>query len=362
MFFSKPYRILLLILFSPIFLFAQDVSFANYIVIDSTANHGLVYPRKDGKIDFKTSRIGKITVYDAIQVKEFTYNKKLFDSYSFQNKREFYERVVTGEDTLYRKGHTYLIRSNNAPLEMNRKNFRSVLKEKLNCSGDVAQFSKVIYTPSAIKNVVTLSNTGRCDLNNLRYRKFGIYAGYNFFQFNGSMVDGASLSGGGQSPTAGIFGDFPVFRRKTLYFTFDVGFISLVDALISSSSSSTYRTADVKLSGITASPIGVKWVFNKKLKPYFRAGITASYLNITSSAGYLTSTLTAASDVNSALILIKSSSGGLYGLNTGAGIQLPLGKRKNLHIELRYTYATGADFDPLTLGYFAGSLFVGFNI
>jgi len=359
---NKLFRIILVIVFSPIFLFAQDGSFSNYIVIDSISNHGLVYPRKDGKIDFKTNRKGQVTVYDATQVKEFTYNKKLFDSYSFQGKKEFYERVVTGEDTLYRKGHTYLIRSNNAPLEMDRKNFRSVLKEKLNCSGDAAQFSRVIYTPSSIKNIVMLSNAGQCDLNSLRYRKFGVYAGYTFFQFNGSMVDGASLSGGSQGAMAGIFGDFPVFRRKNLYFTFDAGFISSVDALISSSSSNTYRTADIKLSGITVTPIGAKWVFNRKLSPYIRAGLTFSYLNVTSNAGYLTSTVTPSYEVNSALILIKNSAGGLYGLNTGGGIQVPISKRKNLHVELRYTYATGADFDPLNLGYSAGSIIAGFNI
>ena len=106
---------------------------------------------------------------------------------------------------------------------------------------------------------------------------------------------------------------------------------------------------------------GIKWILNQsKVKMYLRAGGLLSAQLIASPTGLLEATQS-----GSIIEITKQDvprEALLYGVMSGAGVQIPYSKRKNVHLEVKWMKSSNKDLRDLSLNFSGISFNTGFNI
>jgi len=329
----------------------------DYVLKDTIYFRGYVTQFKGGKILFQTDRKMPGFNYTANDIKEYQFQKRLFKSLSFGSNKEFVEQLATGDNNLYKKGDSFLINKGDDWILLNKSNFRTVLKERLQCS-DENIFARVRYSKSSVRNVVKLSNEGICNENNIQYRRFGVFAGYGtlshevvIYQTAGSNVRMKSQL---SSVMAGLFAEFPVYAQRKLYFTTEL-FMTHSEPMLFTDVLAQASYMKLKVNSVTI-PIGVKYAFtNTRVKPYARAAGSFSFVTI-DGPGYIV--VNESTIYTTTIRKFTKASSIFYGLHLGLGVEIPVSKRRGVFLETRYNLMPGGDFDFFSLNN-SGFFFVG---
>jgi len=336
--------------------FAQ-IKALDYVLKDTTHFRGYVTRLQGGKILFQTDRKLPGLNYTANDIKEYQFQKRVFKSLPFESKYVFVEQLELGDNNLYKKGDSLLINRGTDWITLTKSNFRTVLKERLQCQNENV-FSRVRYSKGSVRNAVQLSNEGKCNENNIQYRRFGVFAGYGslshevvIYHTEGSNVPMKSQVG---SMMAGVFAEFPVYTQKKLYFTTEL-FMTHSEPMLFTDVSAQASYMKLKVNSVTI-PIGVKYsLTSTRIKPYMRAAGSFSFVTI-DSPGYIV--VNESTTYTTTITKLTKTSSIFYGFHLGLGVEVPLSNRKGIFLETRYSLMPGGDFDFFSLNN-SGFFFVG---
>ena len=352
----------LMLFFSVFFIYhasAQRKS-SEYIEKDSAYVQGRVTYLGSDSVKFQETRKSVPIIYTAREIKEFHADGKTYESLLTAKGVKFYRRLVAAETALYKDKRNYLLKSQNRIVQLNAKNFRSVLQEHLDINGKDKSLSKVSYTEVALRNFVEGCTKGNCNTDHFPYRKFGVFPAYNLLSFNAVTHMPLSLQGNARSVSVGVFGDFPLYLPPSLFVTAELHFISTKASLYNESQGTTnYLGLDA--SGLMA-PLGVKWIFNQgRINSYMKGGALVTYMNI-NAPSVLIETISTGSDINISKHDIAHKNGFFYGIHAGVGAEIPYRYRKNFHVELKYLKTANSKFDQFKMNFSGVSILAGFNI
>src|SRR4051812_20977299 len=76
--------------------YGQEAS-GEYIVKDSVYSQGKVLPLSKGRIQFQKSPKETPVIYNALEIKEYSYDKKVFESLIINGNQKFLKRIVFGK-------------------------------------------------------------------------------------------------------------------------------------------------------------------------------------------------------------------------------------------------------------------------
>jgi hypothetical protein len=305
-----------------------------YIVKDSTYSMGKVVQLRRGRIQFQRSKKDTPVIYNALEIKEYGDDEKVYESLVINGNQTFLKRIVRGKANLYQGRSLYVLKIDSSLILFNKKDYRSVIGASIKCNGKDQTLSKLTYSKVALRNYVNSYNLNKCNLDNFPYKKFGAFAGYNLFQFNAFFEKSLTLKQNIATPTVGIFYDFPVYRPRSLFLTTELNWLYGKTFFYNENKNNSNYFA-VNVNGVN-SMFSTKWMLNQqKIKSYFKIGALISFLNTTSPTGVIKTT---SNDdvINITRRDISKSSTFLYGLTSGIGMEVPLKKRKNFHFEIRY--------------------------
>jgi hypothetical protein len=306
----------------------------DFIATDSSLTTGKVSSLGNGKFEFRHHRKSPPILFGPNDVREYGQGDYVYESLEIRGERIFYKRLASGPATLYKNKKSYLFKFNDSLTHLDKQNYRAVFERTVVCEGGPELISTVAFNSASMANFLNRVNRGKCNQGNLPYRKFGLYAGYNLIQVNVDFNQTTSFNDGANAITIGLFFDYPVYKPRSLYVT---GELLVTSWQVSNYEEKGNQTKYVGLD-ITAFvvPLGVKWVFpDGNVKPYVKAGGAFSYLKFNSPPEYFTTTSS-----NGLVELnqndIDATKSIQAGFDAAAGLELPLGKRKNIHIECKY--------------------------
>jgi hypothetical protein len=354
-----PALVLVLLFFCSITASAQR-KYAGYVMTDSALLQGQVRNLGKGRIEYRRAPGTTPLKYPDIYIKEYSDNgKDVYEALAIDGQRSFYERMVNGKTKLYYRRGAYVLKTDETMQVFNRSNFRSVISSGLPCDGSDKSFVTLSYSKAAIKQLVIRSNENRCNTDVLPYRKIGIYAGYNFLAYE-LYNERYSIDGTSRAPSIGLFFDQPIHRVPSIYFSADVNWLSTKPILYTGSGGNSHYAA-LDINQVTAQA-DLKFILGqRKLRPYFKVGAFMSFVNVRAPDGVL-GTAQAGNVVDISQDEFHKSSGSLPGFHAGAGLELRLTKRKNLHLELKYQKSASTSVAPFNLKYSNVAISLGFNI
>lgn len=332
----------------------------DYIITDSAYAQGKVLPIGKGKIQFQKTKLDQPVIYTANEIMEYGYSGNSYELLTIKSERNFYRRIVQGENNLYVDNRSFILKRKDTLTLINKKNFRTVLPGILHVSGEYQALSRLSYSKISLRNFIDLCNTGQCSSVLLPHKKIGVSAGYNFFKFNISEPGSSEFYDNTNFISMGFFAEFPLYSPRSLYLVTEINWISDKSTFYNSYQNSTDYIA-IDVSGLNA-PFGFKWMFSgSKIRPFLKAGGMMSYLNINSPTGFVQTIITG-SVVEISQREISTSSSFLFGYHSGMGIEIPLTRRKNIHIEVKYLKSFKGDFDSISLSFTGMYFSAGFNI
>ncbi len=339
---------------------AQKKSIDHIFIGDSSYHQGWVSLIGKGKLEFKTSDIGKPIIYSLEDLSEYSTHGSTYEAMVIQSKRTFYRRYVNGQVSLYYNRGTYVVKSGNVPTPFRRSNFRSVLSSVIKCEGNDASLFKLSYTKAAIKGIVTSHNSGDCNTDLISYRKFGIVAGYNFITTRASPTGTNKFKETNAAPSVGLFLDLPMAFKKGIYLTLEASGTAFQPSYYNQSPVETAFMV-LRINAINASA-SLKFIRQTgTVKPYVKLGALASFLQINCPTGLLT-TETDGTTINvMSMSPFTPTNTTQFGINSAVGVEIPVHRRKNLHLEIRYTRSIGDAMENLDLNLSNIGVTAGFN-
>ena len=216
---------------------------------------------------------------------------------------------------------------------VNRTNYRTIITETSKLEEKESIINRLTYTQTSLRNFVNAYNQDdKRKLKQLPYRKVGAYIGYSLMRFNTTFKTSGPLQDKIGSLTAGVFYDAPLFNPQSLYLTLDLGWLH-AEPLFYYKKENTANYLALDINALNAMP-GIKWILNKsKVKMYLRAGGLLSGQLIASPTGLLEATQSGSIIETTKQDVPREAL--LYGVISGAGVQIPYSKRKNIHLEFR---------------------------
>lgn len=330
-----------------------------YIVTDSTLTMGNVIPLGPGEIQFKLSKKDSPVSYTAAEIKEYGYGGKVYESVFVNGSKQFLKKLVSGKTELYQGKRFYALKVDSTLIPFTRTNYRSVLRESLLCEGKDKSLSKIAYAKNSLSNHVADVNNATCNQDQFPYVKFGVFAGYNFLEVNASFGSEIKLADKLSVPTLSLFTDIPVFRPRSLFVTAELNWFYAQPLFYRE------RGANTNFSGLNVNAFnlligGKLLLFPSKIKPYFKTSALFSRVDISSPTG-LVETKSDGVTVEAYQKEIRKADAFFYGFNSGLAFEIPLGKRKNFHIEAKYLKSFNGKFDFGSMNFSGFSTMMGFN-
>lgn len=306
----------------------------DYIATDSSITTGRVSSIGKGQMEFRQHRKSVPMVFGPDEIREYGSDTRVYESLLVGSDRVFYRRMAHGPVDFFGNKRSYILRIADSLIHLTKEDYRSVLSRHLVCEAGSNLTTLVGFNGASIANFVDKANHGKCTSGNLPYRKIGIYAGYNLTTVTVDFSQGATFKEGTNAMTLGVFFDYPIYRPRSLYLTGELLITSLKTSSFEEQSSQT-EYLSVDMTGFII-PLGVKWVFpDGRIKPYLKAGAVVSYLKFNSAPEYFT-TSTSGSVVEITQSDVEAIKSIQVGFNSAVGVELPLSKRKNIHIECKY--------------------------
>jgi hypothetical protein len=331
-----------------------------YILTDSSLLQGYVRPLRNGTIEYKQTNYSQPRIFKLSDLNEYSVHGSIYEALVVNGQRDFYERMIKGNSTLYRGRGRYVIKSNGLDTPLEKNNFRSVMGSVLKCDGRDQTYSTLAWSKVALKQLVRKSNKGNCNADGLPYRKVGVYAGYNLLNYTLSTAY-FSLSGKTNAPSIGVFIDLPTYMTQFIYFTVDVNAMAAKPALYTARDNmTTYIDLSVQHVNMQGA---FKFIATKgALRPYCKLGGFVSFSNFKAKDGIIET-----SENNSVIETTKDIfEGGKvnpFGINLAGGLEWRLNKKKNVHFEVKYMKsATIKNFSSVDLRYSNLAFLLGFNI
>ena len=332
---------------------------SEYVVKDSVYSTGIVIPMTNGRIQFQKNKKDKPVIYTAYEVKEYGYAGKVYESLFINGNPEFFKRIVAGTLNLYKGKRAYSIKKDSSLLSFNKKNYRSVIREYIDCERSDVSLSQLAYSKAALTNYLNQYNQYGCRGSYIPYKKFGVYLGYALLQFNVTPKNSPTLSETAGGSSISLFYDLPLYKPRTLFISTEINWLYSKPILYHETENKTNYVA-MNINGLN-SLVGVKWVvIDGKVKPYLKTGTLISFLRITSPTG-LVKTISNGSVIDIYNQDVSASNTFLYGFNSGIGLEIPFKERKNFHAELRYLKTFSGAIDSFTLDFSGFSIITGIN-
>jgi len=333
---------------------------SEYIVKDSTYSMGKVIPLGKGKIQFQRTKKEQPVIYNALEIKEYGYDGKVYESLLINGSQKFLKKIVSGKVILYQDKKLYALKVDTSLILINKGDYRSVISESVKCEGNNQSLLKLSYSKTALSNYIKEHNSGKCNTDNFPYKKFGGYLGYNFLQFNSTFGSSLKIKDNIAVPTLGLFIDLPLYRPRSLFTTTELNWFYGKPLFYSEDQTNT-NYSGLNVNGINLLLSGKWLVVQNKMKTYFKTGALFSFINITSPTG-LVSTKSNGSFIDISQQEISKSNTFLYGSNSGIGLEIPYKKGKNFHFEFKYLKTFDGSFDFMSMNFSGFSIIGGFNI
>jgi hypothetical protein len=355
----KKLPLIFLLTFSTFsYVFCQKIR--EYISTDSSLWQGSVTPLKGERIEFRTASKDTPTVYGIDQIREYAYEGAIYRSRVIDGQKKFIRLIARGTMNLYEVKRRFALEVDSNLVVVNRANYRTIITENSKLEEKESIINRLTYTQTSLRNFVNAYNQDdKRKLKQLPYRKVGAYIGYSLMRFNTTFKTSGPLQDKTGFLTAGVFYDAPLFNPRSLYLTLDLGWLHAEPLFYyKKENNANYLALDIN--ALNAMP-GIKWILNKsKVKIYLRAGGLLSGQLIASPTGLLEATRsgsiieTTKQDVPRVALL--------YGFMSGAGVQIPYSKRKNVHLEVKWMQSLDKDLRELSLDFSVISFNTGFNI
>jgi hypothetical protein len=331
-----------------------------YIVKDFAYSMGKVVPLSKERIQFQKTKSEKPIIYNANEITEYGYEGNVFESIPIKGDQKFLKRIVSGKINLYQDQKLYALKVDSSFIIFNRKDYRSVISESIKCEGNDRSLSRMTYSKVALSTYIKAYNLGRCNSDNLPYKKFGGYVGYSSLQFDVFFGKSVALKDRIAVPTVGVFCDLPLFRPRSLFLTTEVNWL-YGKPLFYRENQNNSDYFGLNINGVN-SLVSTKWIISqRKIKAYFKAGAVVSFLNVTSPTG-LIQTIAQGSAIDISRQEVSKSSELLYGFNSGIGLEIPYKRRQNFHLEIKYIKTFDGRFDSFKMDFSGFSIVAGFNI
>lgn len=331
-----------------------------YIVKDTVFSIGKVTPRSNNRIQFQLNKRTKPVFYNKTELKEYSYDGKVFESVIINGTSKFLRKFTDGKVVLYYDKEFYAVKSDSLFLIFKRKDFRSEIGKVINCNNDNQSLQNLTYSKKSLSNFIKDYNNDICNANNFPFIKLGVQFGYNFIQFNSLYRSSIEVSDNVAAPAFGFFLDLPLYRPKSLYLTTSITWLQTKPLLYSEVGANT-NYCGLNVNGINVL-IGGKWFFTKSERgAYINSGLLFSHLDVSSPTGFV-STKTTGSVVDISQGQISKSTTLLYGFSSGVGVEVPVKGKNGFQFELKYLNPFKGTFDSMKMKYSGFSIFCGFNI
>lgn len=308
-----------------------------YIATDSSLITGNVTLLGKGKYEFRHHRKSKPIVFGPNDIREYGDGGNEYESLLVDGERTFYQRVTNGPVKLFRNKKSYLLGIDDSLIFLTKGNYRSLFQQILVCEGGSSLVNTVSYTSRSMGNYVSRANKAKCTSANLPYRRIGIYMGYNLMNFEMEFSKVNAFTDNAKSFTGGIFFDLPLYKAKSLFLSTELLVTSLKSVYYNQHNNRT-EYAGIDMTGIVI-PLGVKWLLsNATIRTYLKTGATVSYFKFNSLPEYFATTTNG--DIVEVLAEEITADNSLQvGFDAAAGLEIPIGNRKNIHIECKYINA-----------------------
>ncbi|MFM9839363.1 MAG: hypothetical protein ACKVOQ_13930 [Cyclobacteriaceae bacterium] len=335
---------------------------SEYVKTDSIYRQGDVFLVNEKKVGFQLSKKDTIAFYSPEEANEFKYDGSIYQSLYISNDRRFYQLLTLGDVSLYKGKKSYVIKKQDSLLEFNRKNFRSVIREKITFMGKDRLLSGLSYTKTSLRNFVSQCNNGNGNSDKINFNKFGTLISYSPVTFNVQLENTINIIDHKNVVLVGLFGDFPFNSNNSLSLSTELSFFKSKPSF-NSETPSSFNYIGIDLSGFVM-PVSLKWFVGKRessVNPYIKMGGVLSYFNVNSPTGFIKA------KSNKSVIEISTSEFSnlnslMYGFSSGVGIELNNGKRKRIHIELKYGAMIGSFSNSLRIGYSGFTFGIGYSI
>lgn len=299
-------------------------------------------------------------VFSLDNVKEYRMEGEIYEALVINSKREFYHRLVTGDVSLYKRRKTYTLKSGDQLKPINRKNFKSVIASTIKCEGSDQSLSRLTFRKTPMKRILIAANEGTCNSDLIPYRKVAVTAGYSIISTSSSPNSAHNLKKTVLAPFIGLFLDLPLaFKRPGSYFSLEVSGSSFQPSYFVERPGETSFMA-LRIRAINVST-GFKFIKKTgNMRPYMKFGATSSFLHIECPTGFMTTDV-AGSTVNIKQDLMQPNDAIQIGVNGSLGLEIPIQKRQNIHVEVKYLKSLSDVSASVKLGISSFGVGVGYN-
>jgi hypothetical protein len=341
--------------------FISHCAAQGYVIVGDSLKQGKVHRNGNSSITYYENGYRNGTDYPLKRVMGYREKYKVFEAVVVDGDRKFYRRLTDGTVTLYKSGFHYALKSGDTATVIRRNNFRTEVNRilKLNASQD--ELARLTYSQPALMAVVTQNDYVGSGIKNIPYRKFGIVVGYNLLQFKSTPYL-ITLSKNVAVPSIGVFADLPLsFKKNKWYLTPEVNVMKYQTAFYQQDNNGHSNFMALNLQNINM--LGsVKWVGDGSIKPYGKVGLIASATKAECPTGLIATTKDGSNVYVNHLPLPDSQKALQFGANAAAGVQIPVGGRKNIHVEVRYTKSLNSALSDFKLNVSNIGICAGFNL
>ncbi len=361
---KKLIAITLKLLMISLFSFGQ--SKPDYVRTDSAYKQGFVSRHGMLKVAFRESKKVPWVFFSPAEVNEYRFDGDLYQSLSFDGSDKFYLLLTTGNTSLYKGRKHYLLKKQDSLIKFQRRNFKAVLKKSTKFDGRETTLSRLSYTKASLRRFVDQCNKGVGNSDKLNYKKIGVTVAYGQLKFTSQLGNESTISNQVDQSviTVGLFGDFPLLLNRSLYLSTELLFVKAKPTFYNETPNSSYYTK-LDLSGVMI-PISLKLISEngKRIRPYAKAGGVVTILAVDSPTGVLNNKVINSSTIEVAKDNILHNVRPFYGFTIDAGIEINNGKRKNIHLGLRYekTFFNTSFSNVMSVGYSGLSIKLGYTI
>ncbi len=292
-------------------------------------------------------------------VTEYRRGDDVYKALTINGNRQMYHELVAGKTSLYKYGKHYVLKTDTQTIELNKRNYQSVLLKSLLCNGAAKSISNVAFSKLAMQRVVAGSNDGSCNLDYVSYPKFGIIGGYNRVNVTIFPTQFNRSQGGANAFSLGVFYEAPLpTKRPWLSFHAET-YVNLpynVEAEYSQLELFQVRYFTMTYQSVVVSPGFKLTTTDGSIKPYLKLAPALSFTHCQSRDGVKVR----GTDVK--VVDIGPQDYMQAGFSTSAGFQFPVGHRRNILVELKHTTSNRNQRAVYEMHSTSTSLWIGFSL
>ncbi|MEJ0032874.1 MAG: hypothetical protein WDO15_22030 [Bacteroidota bacterium] len=308
-----------------------------YIAFGDSLKQGRVH--RNGNRSLTYFNIGETrgVDYSLDKVSEYRLKYSVYEALVIDGDRKFYRRLADGTVKLYRSGFHYALKTGDRAVLIRKRNFREELNNTLQLNATKDDLSRLSYSKPALIAVLNQNDKAGFDIKSVPYRKFGVIVGYNLLQFKTSPYL-ISLTKQVATPSVGLFADLPLsFKKNAIYLTPEVNASKQQVPFYQSDTNGHTNFVALNMQNVNILT-SLKLVAGQGLfRPYGKVGVIASAINVKCPTGLVSTTRDGTNVYVNNIPLAVSQKGLQVGVNIAGGVQIPVGGRKNIHVEVRYT-------------------------